>query len=95
LVLPAVAIAATPLDSPLPKEIARREIRDHLDMMVPTFAFNLSAHPAISVPCGWTENGLPVGLQIVGGWRQDALVIRAAAAFEAIAPWTGRRPALN
>ena len=95
LVLPAVAIAATPLDTPLPKEIAGREIRDHLDMMVPTFAFNLSPHPAISVPCGWTENGLAVGLQIVGGWRQDALVIRAAAAFEAVAPWTGRRPVLN
>jgi Asp-tRNA(Asn)/Glu-tRNA(Gln) amidotransferase A subunit family amidase len=95
LVLPTVAIAATPLDAPLPKEIAGRQIRDHLDMLVPTFAFNLSPHPAISVPCGWTENGLPVGLQIVGGWRQDALVIRAAAAFEAIAPWTSRRPALN
>jgi amidase len=95
LVLPTVAIAAMPLDAPLPKEIAARQIRDHLDMMIPTLAFNLSPNPAISVPCGWTENGLPVGLQIVGGWRQDALVIRAAAAFEAIAPWTERRPPLN
>jgi Asp-tRNA(Asn)/Glu-tRNA(Gln) amidotransferase A subunit family amidase len=95
LLLPTVAIAAMPLDAPLPKEIAGRQIRDHLDMMIPTFAFNLSPNPAISVPCGWTENGLPVGLQIVGGWRQDALVIRAAAAFETVAPWTDRRPQLN
>src|SRR5205807_361839 len=49
---------------------------------------------AIPVPCGWTESGLPIGLQIVGGWRQDALVLRAAAAFETAAPWADRRPAL-
>jgi len=94
VVLPTAAIPASPLDSPMPAEIAGRQIRDHLDMMVPTYAFNLSPYPAISVPCGWTESGLPIGLQIVGGWRQDALVLRAAAAFETAAPWADRRPAL-
>jgi amidase len=95
LVLPTTAIPASPLDALLPKEIAGRPIHDHLDMLIPTYAFNLSAHPALSVPCGWTETGLPVGLQIVGGWRQDALVLRAAACFEAAAPWTNRRPQLR
>jgi amidase len=94
LVLPTAAVAATPLDDPIPREIAGRTITQHLDMLVPTFAFNLSPHPAISVPCGRTAQSLPVGLQIVGGWRHDALVLRAAAAFEAAAPWTDRRPAL-
>jgi amidase len=95
LVLPAASIAASPLGALMPKEIAGRPLRDHLDMMVPTFAFNLSGYPAISIPCGWTEQGLPVGLQIVGGWRQDALVLKAAASFEAAAPWTDRRPPLD
>jgi aspartyl-tRNA(Asn)/glutamyl-tRNA(Gln) amidotransferase subunit A len=59
-----------------------------------TYPFNLTGQPAATVPCGFTVDGLPVGLQIVGGRLQDALVLRAAAAFEAAAPWAGRRPTL-
>jgi aspartyl-tRNA(Asn)/glutamyl-tRNA(Gln) amidotransferase subunit A len=46
------------------------------------------------VPCGFSAGGLPVGLQIVGGRYADALVLRAAAAFEAARPWAAKRPAL-
>jgi len=52
-----------------------------------TFPFNLTGQPAATVPCGMVD-GLPVGLQIVGRWHDDATVLRAAAAFEAISPWT-------
>ncbi len=52
-----------------------------------TYPFNLSGHPAATVPCGFTAGGLPVGLQIVGRWHEDALVLRAAAAFERAQPW--------
>ena len=48
---------------------------------------NLRRNPAASVPCGLTAAGLPVGLQIVGPMHADALVLRAARAFEAIRPW--------
>jgi Asp-tRNA(Asn)/Glu-tRNA(Gln) amidotransferase A subunit family amidase len=95
LLLPATAVAATPLDAPIPAEIAGRPITQHIDMLLLTFAFNFSAYPAITVPCGVTNDGLPVGLQIVAGWQQDARVLTAAAALEAAAPWTGRRPAVN
>jgi aspartyl-tRNA(Asn)/glutamyl-tRNA(Gln) amidotransferase subunit A len=54
--------------------------------------FDLTGHPAISIPCGMTGAGLPVGLQIVGRWYRDATVLRAAAAFEAVRPWAGRIP---
>jgi aspartyl-tRNA(Asn)/glutamyl-tRNA(Gln) amidotransferase subunit A len=54
--------------------------------------FDLTGHPAISVPCGWTNEGLPVGLQIVGPWYGDASVLRAAAAFERAHPWIHRIP---
>ncbi|WP_431282890.1 amidase family protein [Humitalea sp. 24SJ18S-53] len=49
--------------------------------------FNLSHGPAISVPCGLTAAGLPVGLQIAGARLEDAVVLRAAAAFQAARPF--------
>jgi Asp-tRNA(Asn)/Glu-tRNA(Gln) amidotransferase A subunit family amidase len=48
--------------------------------------------PAISVPAGFTNSGMPVGLQIVGRWHDEAGVLRAAAAFEGAQPWADRRP---
>ncbi|MGH7322499.1 MAG: amidase [Candidatus Rokuibacteriota bacterium] len=94
LLLPTTATAARPLDALLPPEIAGRPIQDHLDTVILTFAFNLSGYPAISVPCGFTAEGLSVGLQIAGGWHRDALVLEAAAAFEAARPWIHRQPSL-
>jgi Asp-tRNA(Asn)/Glu-tRNA(Gln) amidotransferase A subunit family amidase len=57
-----------------------------------TFPFNATGHPAASVPAGWTRDGLPVGLQIVAGFRRDDLVLRACQAFEDAAPWGSHWP---
>jgi aspartyl-tRNA(Asn)/glutamyl-tRNA(Gln) amidotransferase subunit A len=58
-----------------------------------TYPFNLTQQPAASVPCGFSSDGLPVALQIVGAPRQDALVLRAARAFESAHPFkTLREP---
>jgi len=51
-----------------------------------TYPFNLTGQPAASIPCGFTKAGLPVGLQIVGPRYADALVLRAARAFETARP---------
>ena len=51
------------------------------------FPFNMTMQPAISIPCGLTAAGLPIGLQIVGPAHDDATVLRAAAAFEAARPF--------
>ncbi|MSO77886.1 MAG: amidase, partial [Alphaproteobacteria bacterium] len=59
-----------------------------------THPFNMTGHPAVTVPCGWTVAGLPVGLQIVGPWWSDDRVLRAAALFEEARPWAQRRPVL-
>ncbi len=58
-----------------------------------TYPFNITGQPAATVPAGFAGDGLPVGLQIVGRWRDDAGVLRASAALENIAPWTETRPA--
>ncbi len=52
-----------------------------------SYPFNLTQQPAASVPCGLTSAGLPVGLQIVGGRYADAIVLRAARAFESAKPF--------
>jgi aspartyl-tRNA(Asn)/glutamyl-tRNA(Gln) amidotransferase subunit A len=52
-----------------------------------TYPFNLTQQPAASVPCGFTSDGLPLALQIVGPARNDALVLRAARAFEGARPF--------
>jgi aspartyl-tRNA(Asn)/glutamyl-tRNA(Gln) amidotransferase subunit A len=57
-----------------------------------TYAFTVINAPAISVPCGFTRAGLPVGLQIAGKRKGEAAVLRAAAAFEAAQPWADRVP---
>jgi aspartyl-tRNA(Asn)/glutamyl-tRNA(Gln) amidotransferase subunit A len=66
-----------------------------LDRVPFMYPFNLTGQPAASVPCGFTAEGLPVGLQIVGRRHADALVLRAAAAFEAIQPWAQHRPPVD
>ena len=60
-----------------------------------TYPFNITGQPAATVPCGFASDGLPVGLQIVGRWRDDVTVLRASAAFEALAPWADKRPPLS
>jgi len=57
-----------------------------------TTPFNLAATPALSLPCGFTQAGLPIGLQLAGRRYDDATVLRAAFAYEQASPWHERRP---
>jgi aspartyl-tRNA(Asn)/glutamyl-tRNA(Gln) amidotransferase subunit A len=90
LLTPTLCLPAFPLGIVGPREVAGREVT-HLGWTL-CYPFNYSGQPAVSVPAGWTTRGLPVGLQIVGRRFEDALVLRAAAAFEMVHPWAGRRP---
>ena len=55
----------------------------------------MTGQPAASVPCGFTKDGLPIGLQIVGRRFDDVTVLRASAVFEHAWPWAHHRPALD
>ncbi len=90
LLTPTLCLPAFPLGLVGPREVAGRAVT-HLGWTL-CYPFNYSGQPAVSVPAGWTARGLPVGLQIVGRRLEDALVLRAAAAFEALRPWATRRP---
>jgi aspartyl-tRNA(Asn)/glutamyl-tRNA(Gln) amidotransferase subunit A len=56
--------------------------------------FNQTGQPAASIPAGQTDNGLPVGLQIIGRMHDEITVFRAAAAFEEASPWIDKKPPL-
>lgn len=59
-----------------------------------TYPLNFTGQPAASVPAGWTDDGLPVGLQVIGRHLDDSTVLRASAALEAARPWAQRWPGL-
>jgi aspartyl-tRNA(Asn)/glutamyl-tRNA(Gln) amidotransferase subunit A len=91
LLVPTVSVPAFPADRRDPPGVAE----DDWEKWTPfSYPFNMTMQPAMSVPCGFTRAGLPVGLQIVGGMYQDALVLAAAAAFERAHPEHTRRPAV-
>lgn len=74
-----------------PTRIGGRPVHSITGFYPYTFPFNMTGQPAATIPCGFVD-GLPVGLHIVGKFRDDGLVLRAAAAFERARPWSGRRP---
>lgn len=59
-----------------------------------TYPFNLTQQPALSVPCGFSSSGLPIGMQIVGPRHADALVLRVGGAYQEATDWHRRVPAM-
>jgi amidase len=80
------------LGDPFPTEIDGETVRGVPTDAMLTWVFNLTGHPAASVPAGVTDDGLPVGLQVVGGRYAEADVLAVAAALEEARPWAGRYP---
>jgi aspartyl-tRNA(Asn)/glutamyl-tRNA(Gln) amidotransferase subunit A len=64
-----------------------RGMRRWMDWASTAYPFNFTGHPAASVPCGFGDNGMPVGLQIVGRRMDDALVLRVSRAYERVEPF--------
>jgi len=91
LLTPTAAVQPFAAAGPFPTEIDGAPVSP-LGWMPFTYPWNLTGQPAASVPVGFTEAGLPVGLQIVGRRHGDRTVLAASAAFEAAAPWHERRP---
>ena len=94
LLTPTIACPPFAIGLDNPTEIAGKAVPPY--GWIPfTYPFNMTGQPAASVPCGFTRDGLPVGLQIVGRRFDDATVLRASAAFERARPWAQHRPPLG
>jgi len=91
LLTPAASVAAFPAGRLQPEHWPEHPW-DWVSWAEFSYPFNMSHNPAASIPCGFTTDGLPVGLQVVGRRLDDLGVLRAAAAFEAARPWADKRP---
>jgi len=92
LVCPVNQVPPFPLDEEYPSEIAGVKLDNYIDWMKSCYFISTASHPAISVPAGFTPEGLPVGIQIVGRYRDDFGVLQLAHAFEQANPTWKRRP---
>jgi aspartyl-tRNA(Asn)/glutamyl-tRNA(Gln) amidotransferase subunit A len=91
LITPSVSVAAFPATRLQPSHWPQHDW-DWISWAEFSHPFNMSWNPAASVPCGFTADGLPVGLQIVGRRFDDLGVLQASAVFEQAVPWAHRRP---
>jgi len=91
LLTPTLPVPAFGAGVNVPPELPDRNV---VSWVYYTYPFNLTGNPAASVPCGFTTEGLPVGLQMVAGTNREADVLRLSAAFESARPWANSYPEL-
>ena len=95
LVCPVSQLPPYPVEMEWPREVAGERMHNYLDWMKSCYYITVTGHPAVSVPAGFTPEGLPVGLQIVGRYRDDFGVLQLAHAFESATGYWKRRPPLT
>ena len=94
LILPVSQVAPFSVKEEWVKEINGTKMGTYIDWMATCYAITVTGLPAISVPCGFTKDGLPVGLQIVGRHQRDFDVLQLAFAFEQATQHGKTRPAI-
>ena len=92
LVAPVVQVLPFDVDQPFVTEINGEQMLTYIDWMKSCFRISVTGQPALSVPCGFSRDGLPVGLQIVGRYRDDFGVLQLGHAFEQETGYWKRRP---
>ena len=73
---------------------SRRKMIDMLRLAKLTYGWSAGGLPALSLPCGFSDAGLPIGLQLAASWFSERSLIRAGTAYQTITHWHEREPAL-
>ena len=92
LVLPVSPVPPFPVEQRWVTEVDGVPMQTYIDWMALCYAITITGLPSISVPCGFTPDGLPIGVQIVGRHQADLEVLQLAHAFEAATGFGKRRP---
>lgn len=92
IITPTVAVTAFKAGTLGVDRIDGIPVDDHLGWSPFSWPINLTGLPAATIPCGFDSAGLPIGLQIIAPWLDEAVILRIAAAFEAAHPWAQFRP---
>ncbi len=92
LICPSASIPAFPVEQSYVTEIDGKPCETYIDWFAITFALTMTSCPVVSIPCGFTTGGLPVGLQIVGKPRGEAALLRAAKWIEDLFGVAGKLP---
>ena len=93
LITPTMAVPAFPIGQ-RPSVIGGRKVEPFWGFLPFTYLINITGQTAASIPCGYSEDGMPIGLHIIGPRGSEAKVLQASAAFEQAQPWSGKRPAI-
>ena len=93
-ILPVNQVVPFSVDLDYPREINGVKMNTYIDWQKTAYFISAMGNPAISVPAGFTDSGLPVGVQIVGGHRQDLAVLQMAYAFEQATQFGLKRPSI-
>jgi len=94
LLSPTMAVPAFPIED-RPSVIGGRTVDPFWGFVPFTYPINISGQTAASIPCGYSSDGMPIGLHIIGPRGAEARVLQAAAAFERAMPWVGERPGVS
>lgn len=94
LILPVSQVPPFDVQQPYVSEINGVAMETYIDWMKSCYYISVTGHPAVSVPCGFTAEGLPVGVQLVGRHQADWGVLQLAYAFEQATQFGQKRPSL-
>jgi aspartyl-tRNA(Asn)/glutamyl-tRNA(Gln) amidotransferase subunit A len=95
IVTPTVAVTAFPAGALGVDRVDGVAVDRHLGWSPFSWPINLTGLPAATIPCGFDSDGLPIGLQIIAPWLDEGVIVRIAAAFERVRPWSQFRPRMR
>ena len=92
LICPSTSVAPFSVETPFVKEIQGQKCETYVDWFSITFAITMTSCPTLNIPCGFTENGLPIGIQVVGPLGSEARLLSFGLKLQEIYQITEKLP---